>query len=174
MDYLDKKFLLRLSKIASSASPKDCLKEYNKNASASDSEQFWHLLLECFSHWGGMFKETNRNYLKYAQELSIKGRLPVANKYWDFPNNTYGAPANDRSLDDNQLPGFAPRDNLSPINTSNLSGNHVPRDAYPANDGNISRSNPPAQAPNQRRVAEIGRFIRGDDQRPAADRRDVC
>ena len=77
VEYLDKKLLMRLFKIASSPVPKDCLKEYSKNAQPKEVERFYQLLLECFSNWGGMFKDISKNYLKYTQDLSAKRRLPV-------------------------------------------------------------------------------------------------
>lgn len=174
IEYLDKKLLLRLYKIALSPSPRDCLKEYSKNPSSVESERFYQLLLECFSNWGGMFKDISRNYLKQAQDLSSKRKLPVPKKYWNFPNDAFPAnPVTEGSVENDAPPGFNRYGNLSPINTSGLSqrnaGDEVALNApnFPVQgqrpDPN-SRSQNPVER-NDANIKEVGLLIRVHCQR---------
>ena len=172
VEYLDKKLLLRLFKIASTSPPKDCLKEYSKNPAPADAEKFYFLLRECFNNWSGLYKDINKNYPKYAQSLGTRQRMQIPKKYWDFPADTFPLNPQNGFVAGGQLPalGQNPPNNLSPINTSGLSGN-APNPGQPLNPNN-NANNPQVQ--NARRIAEVGRIIRKPNRRTAARKDKLC
>ncbi len=175
IEYLDKKLLMRLHKIAGASSPRDCLKDYCKTVQSKEAERFYQLLMECFGNWGGMFKEVSRNYLKYAQDLSAKRKLPVKREFWNFPADLYDNNYSDNSVDYAIGQGFNNNGHLSPVNTSGLSHSKPPEDNqnrsynnYPIQTsqghGQINKNQPPLDK-NETAITEIGQFNRKSDSR---------
>lgn len=85
IDYLVKKFLTRLYKLASSNLAELCLLKYDNLGDRKVSAAFYHLLLECFGRWGQNYAGVNNNYLDKMNKLLKMKRLPVEMKYWDVP-----------------------------------------------------------------------------------------
>jgi hypothetical protein len=167
VEYLDKKLLLRLYKMACISLAKDCLKEYCKSASQKDAERFYQLLMECFHNWGGMFKDISRNFLKFAQDLSNKRKLPVKKEFWTFPNDLVEN-ARDHSYDHEPAHAYNYNDNISPINTSGISNNRRPgaennaQQRTPAQQ-NTTQLNKSGLDQNSETIANIGKLNRVHD-----------
>jgi len=169
VEYLDKKLLLRLYKMACSPLAKDCLNEYCKAASQKDAERFYQLLMECFHNWGGMFKDISRNFLKFAQDLSNKRKLPVKKEFWTFPNDLFEN-ARDHSFEQEIANAYNQNDNVSPINTSGISNNRrfgadnniQQRQTGQQNANQLNKSNIDQ---NSETIANIGQLNRVHDQR---------
>lgn len=87
VDYVEKKMLKRLFRLGSSRLGAECLKEFDSQADPKWSSSFHQLNLESVGMWGQVFRDSHPKYFKVASDLERLERLPVQEKYYNFPNN---------------------------------------------------------------------------------------
>jgi hypothetical protein len=165
IEYLDKKLLARLHKIAASTPPRDCLKEYCRNPQPKEAERFYQLLLECFGNWGGMFKDVAKNYQKFAQDLTSKRRLPIKQEFWNFPMDLY-----ENSQFDNSVDRVQAQNQNRQVDSPSLGNNrqatdnqHSQYNNYQGQASQNGNAQPNVQI-NDTIISDIGRLIRVYDK----------
>ena len=85
VDYTEKKFLNRLYLLSSSESARNCLQDINPFSDSQWSAHFYQLNLEALGMWAENHKDSNPEYFKVADKLRTIGRLPIPEKYYNFP-----------------------------------------------------------------------------------------
>lgn len=84
--YVPRKLLSRLYQLASSAAGDQCLLAIDPSADPQWSAHFHQLNLETIGSWGQVFKDVHPQYFQVASKLLAMQRLPVQEKYFDFPS----------------------------------------------------------------------------------------
>ena len=85
-DYVTVKLLKRLYKIAKIESSSECLIGFAKEPDPSWSGHLQHLILETLGRMAELGQNKNSSFYQVAKRLKEQGRLPVVEKYWDFPS----------------------------------------------------------------------------------------
>lgn len=86
VDYTQKKMLKRLFVLSSSEARENCLLDIDPTSDQEWSAHFHQLNLETLGMWAENFKESNPEYFKVASKLLEMERLPVNEKYYNFPS----------------------------------------------------------------------------------------
>lgn len=87
VEYTEKKILKRLFKLASSPSNENCLRDIDPSSDQQWSAHFHQLNLETLGSWAEDFKDSHPEYFRTARKLVQMKRLPVNEKYYNFPSN---------------------------------------------------------------------------------------